>query len=258
MNNSVNIPNSKAGEAFRKSLQEEKNMQALADIMNRLETIKLAVEQLAKGMQQGPEIVEVAVNTIDGLAEKAHQQGIDIQQRGDAALKLLDRLTQPQTIEKVNELLDISDQLPTMTADAVNMVDGTIDKARKEGIDIEQRLKAVGGLLNRLSSPAMMQRLDALLDFAEQSDDLLVAGVNALDETMLSLSEKGIDLNKSFENGFQVLTAANTALNETLRENPQSVGGIFSLLRQLNDKDFQKVLAFLTTFGKHFGQHLGK
>ena len=258
MNHTVNIPNTKAGEAFRKSLQEEKNVQALADIMNQLDTIKLAVERLGQGMQQGPELVATAVNTIDDLAEKARQHGIDLPERGDATLKLLDRLTQPQTIEKVNALLDLSDQLPSVAADAVNLVDETMGRARKEGIDVEQRLQSIGGLLTRLSSPAIVQRLNGLLDLAEQSDDLLIAGVNALDETILSLSKQGIDLNKSFENGLQVVAAANTALDETLRENPQRVGGIFSLLRQLNDKDFQKVLAFLATFGKHFGRQLGK
>lgn len=200
MNNLQNIPEAKAGKALQPSVQEANNTKMLNNIMEQLEAIRKSVEQLSDGMKQVPEMLEMGTDAVDNLALKVRARGIDIEERGEAVVQLLERLTQPKTIEKLNMLLDLSDQLPIIAADSVNFID--------DGMD--------------------------------------------------ALYQRGIDIYKTAENVEKVLIAANTALQETLEESPKNTGGVLGLLRQLNDKDFQKVLAFITTFGKYFGRHLGK
>lgn len=200
MNHSKNITEAKVGRALQPSVQEEKNTRMLMDMMQQLEAIRMSVEQMSSGVKQVPDMLEMTTDAVDKLAAKARAGGIDLEERGEAVMQLLERLTQPKTIEKLNMLIDISDQLPIFVADTVNIVDDGMDK----------------------------------------------------------LHQRGIDVHKTAENVEKVLIAANTALQETLEESPKKIGGVLGLLRQLNDKDFQKVLAFLTTFGKYFGRHLGK
>ncbi|MDF9797563.1 uncharacterized protein YjgD (DUF1641 family) [Catalinimonas alkaloidigena] len=258
MNNSHKIQTEKNGKAAVQNLNEEQNEKVLNDILQQLDSIRSSVEQLSTGMKQAPEVMEIATDAIDNLAIKARTRGIDIEQRGEMALHLMERLSQPKTMNKLNALLDLTEQLPDFVEDAVNVVDETMDEAHRSGIDVMQRSKEMLHLLKRLSSPKMVEQLNALLDFAEQGTDMVGLGADAIDDSMNKLHAQGFDVYTALENGQKMLVAANTALHETLEESPKKIGGVFALLRQLNDKDFQKVLAFLTTFGKHFGKQLGK
>ncbi|MEK6477872.1 DUF1641 domain-containing protein [Catalinimonas sp. 4WD22] len=258
MESSHKIQTEKNGNAATQKLNEEQNAKVLNNILLQLDAIRGSIEQLSTGMKQAPGVMEMATDAIDNLAIKARARGIDIEQRGEMTLQLMERLSQPKTIEKLNALLDLSEQLPDFVSDAVNVVDETMAEAHRNGIDVTQRSKDMLHLLSRLSSPKMVEQLNAMLDFAEQGTDMLGMGADAIDDTMNKLHQQGFDLYTALENGQKMLVAANTALHETLEESPKKIGGVFALLRQLNDKDFQKVLAFLATFGKYFGKQLGK
>jgi uncharacterized protein YjgD (DUF1641 family) len=77
--------------------------------------------------------------------------------------------------------------------------------------------------------------------------------MDTLDEQMRQAGENGVDLQQ-----IATLTgSAAAALSEASQQEPAKVGGIFGLLRALNDKDRQKGLGFLMNFLKIFGQKMG-
>jgi len=257
MNTTTHITKNKDQEVLA-AIKPEDNAKMLSEIMLKLDSIQAEVEQINRQTQQAPQALELITDAIDEVAGQAHESGTPLGDRMEAVLKLMDRLSQPGTLSKLNSLLDLSEQLPQILADAVDLVDQQAAMLEREGIDLSQRTTELITLLKRLTAPKTLQKLNGLMDVLDDSTDYLTLAVDTFDDFINRLSAEGIDISQLADNLQSMLMASHTALTATLNESPKKIGGVLSLLRQLNDKDFQKVLAFMATFGKHFGRELGK
>lgn len=176
------------------------------------------------------------------------------------------RLTDDRTLEAIDHLLARIDTLeaavdqlsmlmrqgPGLVAMAGDMVDETYRKADANGVNIEERLGTALQMAEKLTTPAMAEKLEGLVTISNQLPGLVAMTVDMYDEGM----------KRAFDNGFDPRTlmetagAANTALTNAKAEPPAKVGGIFGLLRLIKDPDRQKGLGFLMNFLKHFGRNI--
>ncbi|HKK75824.1 MAG TPA: DUF1641 domain-containing protein [Saprospiraceae bacterium] len=176
------------------------------------------------------------------LADEETLRGLD---------HLLARIT---TLETAVERLAIAmEQGPGLISMAADTVDETVRQAAQRGIYMEDRVQNTVALLEKLTRPEVTHQLSALLDLADRSPGLIAMGMDTLDEQMRQAGEKGIDLQKIAS----LTGSAAAALSEASEKEPAKVGGVFGLLRALNDKDRQKGLGFLMNFLKFFGQKMG-
>lgn len=313
----IKLPDNEAGHAIKAHLENEHTLTALSKIMDRLDTIEQAIDQLGNAIQQGPGMVEMAtdvvdqtvkqlndkgidlenraqqvatlvekltepqtitqltalvelagqipeitataVDQVDALVKQGSEAGIDLEARLASGLQLLKRVSEPQTIQNLAALLDLADQLPELIGTAVTEVDKLVQQAAEDGINLEQRIQDGLKLLARISSPTLMAKLNEALDFIETGSDTIGLAVDKLDEIMGEFSRQCIDLTHLGENTQMMSFAAIKSLNLTMDEQPELKNPtLIGLIKQLNNKDFRKVLAFLATFGKHMGQELGK
>jgi hypothetical protein len=341
-NGTAHWVDTEAGQQLQARLTSEKTLKALDHLLARIDTLENAVERLTTVMEQGPGLVSMAADTVDEtirdaaskgidieqrlgnalhLAEKltapemvqrvdnfiemteqlpgltsmavdvvdetvrqASQSGVDIEQRLGAALQIAEKLTAPAMVEKLNQVFELTDQLPGLSSMAVDIVDETYRQAAARGINIEDRAKALLHITERLTQPRQMEQLNALLDLSDQLPGLIAMGVDVFDDTYRSAAARGLDLETLSAQGVTVLKQLSTILGsdefKSLLQSgllsPSTVGvvakagdalvesrnmptkkmGMFGLLGALNDSDRQRALGFLMNFAKQFGQQL--
>jgi uncharacterized protein YjgD (DUF1641 family) len=164
--------------------------------------------------------------------------------------KLLTRL---DTIEQaVDNLATMMQQGPGMVAMLADTADEMYRTADAQGVNVEERLQNALLLAEKLTAPAMVEKLDGLLSLSDQLPGLVAMTMDTVDEGMRNAIANGIDPQALANWAGQ----AGQALCEAQAEPPAKVGGIFGLLRALNDKDRQKALGFLMNFLKHLGSKL--
>jgi uncharacterized protein YjgD (DUF1641 family) len=197
------------------------------------------------------------MSTKNGTIWSETPVGQQLQQRlaDEETLRGLDHLlARMSTLEAaVDKLAVAMEQGPGLISMAADTVDETVRQAAQQGIYVGDRVQNTVALLEKLTRPEVTHQLSALLDLADQAPGLIAMGMDTLDEQMRQAGENGVDLQQ-----IATLTgSAAAALSEASQQEPAKVGGIFGLLRALNDKDRQKGLGFLMNFLKIFGQKMG-
>ncbi len=172
----------------------------------------------------------------------------------DRTLQAIDHLlARIDTLEAaVDKLSTLMHQGPGLVAMAGDMLDETYRSADARGVSIEERLGTALGMAEKLTAPAMAEKLDGLLTITDQLPGLIAMTMDTYDEGMKQAFDNGFDPRTLMETA----SAANTALTNAKGEPPVKVGGIFGLLRLLKDPDRQKGLGFLMNFLKHFGRNI--
>jgi len=163
----------------------------------------------------------------------------------------LERAT--QSIEALTTLV-----MPLLAV-AADSADEFVSRADARGVHIDARLHDAVVLLERLTAPNTMRVLTVLLDrlpqleqlltVAEQAPGMVALGVDAMDEVMRDLQDKGVDnvVTLIGRMGASLATAANTK--------PAPVG-LFGLLGALNNPDVKHALGLLLTFAAELGRQL--
>ncbi len=228
----------RAGEALHlaEKLTEPETVEVLTALIDRLDRL----EQLAELADQLPDAAMVTADTIDDALTRAADRGVVVDERAREGLRLLEKLTEPETTAALEQVLDRSPQLEELTALAedapaaiatvVDILDAEYARAAEKGYDPEQTLRQTFGALSRLGELFRTDEFEALLD----------SGV--LDPQAL-----------------QVVGSLGSALVDTQKE--ASAGetpaqGFFGLLGALRDPDVKRAVGFITTFAKKFGQNL--
>jgi uncharacterized protein YjgD (DUF1641 family) len=181
------------------------------------------------------------------------------------------RLTQYETMAA---------QAPGLLAMFTDTVDEFYKSASASGVDVEQRVRSVLVLLEKLSQPEVIsslttltQRLPMLADGLEQAPGLIAMAVDTLDELYAEAKRHGVDLETFLQSGIsalkillesgvlhpqaiEVVGNAGYALVESQKDSGRV--GLFGLLRLLGDPDIQRASGFLVAFAKHFGQRLNR
>ena len=102
----------------------------LNSLATRLEHALDVLEPTIALAQQAPLMIATAVDTFDALVAEGREHGIDVDERLRDGLRLLERLTAPDTMRSLNTLLD---RLPALAALApmVDQAPGILDDARR-------------------------------------------------------------------------------------------------------------------------------
>lgn len=271
-----------AGHQLQERLNSEKTLKALDRLLERVETMETAVGRLATALEQGPGMVSMAADIADDAIQQSKSRGVDPVERLNNALHIAEQLTAPERVEKLDQLLAITDRIPGLLSMAGDIVDDGCCQAADNGIDIPARLTAVTGLLEKLTRPGTVEQLEQLLELSDRLPGLAAMGVDILDEGYKRAAERGVDWSTLNEHGLEMLTALTKLLTSdefkalmqsgvldpcTIKvvakageamvdSNQEEVkpAGMFSLLRSMGDRDRQKALGFLLSFSKHFGK----
>jgi uncharacterized protein YjgD (DUF1641 family) len=241
---------SPAAQHLQSRLSEERTLQALDKILDRLDTVEQAVGKLSTIMQQGPGMTAMVADIVDETYRKADANGISVEQRLHNALEIAEKLTAPEMADKLNQLFEFGNQLPGLVAMTADMADEAYRNADANGVSIEQRLKAGLDIAEKLTAPEMVAQLNQLIDLSNQLPGLIGIAVDTFDEGMKNAFDNGFDP----KNLSHIAGLSNRALTLAQNEPPAKVNGIFGLLGALKDKDRQRGLGFLLNFLKYFGR----
>ena len=246
------LPNTHAGKQVRNRLSEDRTLQALDHLLARIDTLDTAVENLSSIMQQAPGLVAIAGDTFDDVCQEADAKGINIDERLRNALDIAEKLTAPAMVEKLDAMLKLTDQLPGFVAMKVDSLDEMYADADAKGISVDERLGVALQMAEKLTAPAMVEKLDMMLQMSDQLPGLVAIATDSFDEYMSDSVDSGFDPKALAE----TVRAANHALTCAKAEPPTKVGGIFGMLRVMKDPDRQRGIGFLMNFLKHFGKNI--
>jgi uncharacterized protein YjgD (DUF1641 family) len=228
----------RAGEAVKlaEKLTEPRTVEVLSALIDRLDQL----EEVAELAEQVPAAASVTVDTIDDALTRAADRGVVVDERAREGLRLLEKLTEPDTAAALERILDRSDQLDELTALAedapdaiatvVDILDAEYARAAAQGYDPEQTLRRAFGALSRLGELFRTEEFEALLDSGVLDPEAL--------QVVGSLGSALVESQKEASRG------------ETPRR------GFFGLLGALRDPDVQRAIGFVTTFAKKFGRNL--
>jgi len=241
-----------AGKHLQESLSNEKVLKGLDHLLQRIDTLENAVEKLTSVMEQGPGMVSMVTDMADEGYRNAAKKGIDIEQRLNNALSLAEKLTAPAMMEKLEGLLKFADQAPGLISMTMDMVDEGYKRSAQNGVYIEERMGNALAMAEKLTAPAMVEKLDGLLTLADQAPGLISMMVDSFDEQMRRMDVGSIDIEGLMELGKEATSAFAKA-----KDMPDAkVGGIFSMLRTMRDPDRQKAIGFLMNIAKAYGQQM--
>ena len=160
------------------------------------------LERLDHLAAQVPGLVATAVDSLDGLAA---QPGLDPDARLRAALRLVDRLTEPATAATLERALDLAGQVPGLVATAVDSLDGL---AAQPGLDPDARLRALVRLLDLASQPGTAALVDQLSQHADTLPVLLRLATTTMDVAADTVLASRVPLAERVRTGFEILERA--------------------------------------------------
>lgn len=219
---------------LRERINEPDTALRLSRLLDRLEAIESTLARVEEAVSQGPAIVSTLADIADDAADRAHESGIDLDERLRLSLALAERLTDPTTVkalsgllsrmDKIEQLTALLDDLPGFISMMVDAVDEIYAGAESVGISIDARVRSTFALGEKLTAPATVDALDQVLDPGA------VGFVGMLGETLARCQKECLS-----------------------RDEPYSAT-VWDLMRSSRDPDTRRALGFLITFGKMFGQ----
>ncbi|WP_236976253.1 hypothetical protein [Membranihabitans maritimus] len=227
----------------------------LSQILEKLNEMDHKIQSLSSIVDRVPEIISDITNTMDQYATQIQLQNQDPEKRIEDSLTLLNRLTQTETISRLQILLDLSEQLPNAVSDMANIFDSLMRQASEKGIDVEERCNKVQNLLETASSPEVLDFAYQAIETTKQSEDIITFAVDQVDDWMRFLTDNGLDINTLGKEGTQLLSVLYSAFNETLQKPIPRVNA-FGVLKAMSHSDFQKFIGLLIETGKKIGKNL--
>ncbi|GAA4435934.1 DUF1641 domain-containing protein [Bremerella cremea] len=202
------------------------------------------LDQMLEVAGEIPNLIAIATDVFDEMAQKAKEDGIDLQARAGQLLALFKKATEPQNIKALSTLVDhlpqlekaaeMSEELPNLVAIATDVFDEWAADLKKQDINLEQSLRNgiqaalyLGGQIRReeLDRLGYLLKSDVLSEFSVETVSL--AG-SALSSCRQGSCEHPV---------------------------PKRLG-LFGLLGASQDPSTQRALAFAVQFGKCFGSLL--
>lgn len=164
---------------------------------------------------------------------------------------------------------------------AVAVAGDTFDEYARAVGDLDDRLRAGLALIERLTEPATLRRMQALLDLVESAPDAVAMLADSFDETARAMADQGIDLAEIvpsltaaltmhlklaqdprvrslvespelFDAALGSLTSATRAVANASRAPARPLGPL-ALLSALRDPDVQVALGFAVDVARRFG-----
>lgn len=243
-----------AGKHLQESLSNEKTLNGIDRLLSRIDTLEKAVEKLTTVMEQGPGMMSMVTDMADEAYKNAANNGVDVQERLGNALAIAEKLTAPAMMEKFDALLKFADQAPGFMSITMDMADEVVQRSADKGVYIEERLGNALTMAEKLTAPEMVEKLNGLLQLADQTPGLISIAMDSFDEQMGKMAQSGIDIQGLIEVGQD----ATAAMTKAKAMPDAKVGGIFSMLRTMKDPDRQRAIGFLMNIAKAYGQQMNK
>ncbi|RMG56395.1 MAG: DUF1641 domain-containing protein [Bacteroidetes bacterium] len=278
------LPDTPAGKELQRRLHDEHTLEVLNRLLDRIDSLERTVTRLTELVEQGPGMVSMVTDMADEAMSHAKTNGIEVEDRLRNALILAERLTAPEMVTKLDQLLSLFNQAPGMASMVTDIVDENFRMAAARGVNVDERFRAGLELVQQLTHPDMVRKLQGLIGMAEQSSGLIAMAMDIFDESYQKALEQGLDLERLLGNAtsvtkrlsallnsdeYQALMASGILSPETLstvsglgqalvesRQAPPRQVGLWGLMRSLGDPDVQRAIAFLTDFARAFGQKL--
>jgi len=234
-------------------------------------------------------------DVLDDFAERlAARTGVDTDQRVDAVVRVLTRMSEPRTLGTLERLLDQADLAEGTLGMALDVLDDVVARWTAEGHDPEQRIAELTRLLDRVTSPNTVRlahkvldhsdNLEQLMDVALVAPDTLGMLLDIWDEFLREAEARGLELDLLVDRTMQValragrlvgsdelqelidsyvlepgainvVSQAANAMADT-RAEPTGRTGMWGALGALSDPEVQTALDFAIRFGRRFGAAL--
>jgi hypothetical protein len=104
------------------------------------------------------------------------------------------RLTAIET--KIDSVWKASAMVPDIVATVTDSVDGAIQSMQQRGIDVDERMRALLSLLERLTEPNTLRALESLVTLGESVPHLIATITDTVDEFAQRAQEQGLDIDK--------------------------------------------------------------
>ena len=213
-----------AGQQLQQRLTNEHTLLALTRLLDRIDALEQTVSTLASAIQQGPGLISMVTDTVDETYRTAAQSGLDVENRLKGGLTILEKLTEPRTIEVFSGLLGrldqleqfvvMADQAPGMVSMMADTLDESYRQAAQSGVELEGRLKAGLDIAEKLTAPASMAVLSKLLDrmdqleqlveMADQAPGIVSMVADTLDESYRQAAQSGVELEGRLKAGLDI------------------------------------------------------
>ena len=210
---------------LEKRLQDPDTRAALVHLLDRLDTIERVVDALDRLEQQMPGAVRVGADVLDEELTRAADRGIVFDERAGEALRLAEKLTEPDTVDVLTRLIDrldrlealasMADQLPDAAMVAADSLDDALTRAAERGVVVDERAREGLMLLEKMTEPETAAALGAVLDraehlerlsaLAEDAPDAIATVVDILDTEYARAAERGYDPEQILRRSFSAL-----------------------------------------------------
>lgn len=205
----------------------EARLLALDERMARIESL-LGRLDAAEGAARS--LVAMGTDAVDRAAVKDPEE---LEARLRALIGVLDRLSRPETIARLDAALDAAEKLPTGLAIATDTIDRFALLLGDRGVDLSERLVTLFRLLERLTSPEILAVLEQGLQHHEAASRILRSG--AFDPAALDIIGK-------------LAGALSVAA-----EHPPRIG-VWGAMRAAGTAPVQHALGFAVALASRFGQ----
>ncbi|MCA9836862.1 MAG: DUF1641 domain-containing protein [Trueperaceae bacterium] len=226
---------------LQKRLQEAQTEEVLHRLLDRLDGIERSLEQLSMLNQEAPAFTATVADTVDSMVQRLHGQGIDINERLENSLVLLEKLTTSETssvlnqvlsrMDKLEQALALLDSLPNTLAAMGDTADDLVGRMQRSGINVNERAQGALGLLEKLTEPKtlaalnqMVTKLDSLgplIELAEQVPSLAAIAMDSVDGLMEKVRQSGFDMNGT----------ANALMHLAANLGPEQIKALSSLIK---------------------------
>jgi len=187
-----------------------------------------------------------------------------------------------ERLERLERMLAPIAQVAEAAPTAIAVVSDTIDEWNREGGQADERLRRLVGVIDRLTQPEMLRRLEVLVEQLEQAPGFVAMFGDIVDDLARKAEAEGVSLDELVANlRLALLGAAKTApviahvfdsgmLNEgavqtlgsmaraieAAREDGVQPVGFMGALRALRDPNLQRALGFLVSVGRTLGSEM--
>ncbi|MFO0939610.1 MAG: DUF1641 domain-containing protein [Pirellulales bacterium] len=200
-------------------------------------------------LEQTPEMIDTG-KKLASVSKQAHLDDLE-------ESRLLERITQPETLQTLNRLLD---KLP-IVALLLESLDGFIRRSDTIAENVAGMVHELKLSESKISLEKLISMFQSLPKLQEMGEHLLQSGL--ADEGLPKVVDAGVSMINSGmldKDVVAVLGELGRASVHTFvdvkKQNPPPIGGLWSMMKATKDPDVQKSLGFFFAFAKAFSKNL--
>ncbi len=216
--------------SLEKRLEDPDTRQKLHRLLGKLDTIEAAVDRLDRIERELPGLFQTTADMVDDELTRAADRGVVLDERAGEALRLAEKLTEPETVEvlsalidrldQLEELADLAEQVPAAATVTVDTIDEALTRAADQGVVVDERAREGLRLLETLTEPDTAAALEQVLDrsdqleeltaLAEEAPDAIATVVDILDAEYARAAAQGYDPEQTLRQAFGALSRLGT------------------------------------------------